>query len=160
MEKSESIAKKWWARKCSFKAFFAFVMLCGFLFLGLIMWVLGDIFEQPVCDRWHSGMTKEDKINLVLTAVNEDRAPAFKFYAENHESYLRNYKQIPYTNILEILKNNPRCCNIISHDNTDDFSEGDEGIVSVQYNGKYVGTDKKVHEGEIFATTDLNYCKN
>ncbi len=146
-----------------------------FIVLGVIAlvcltlsWVLTQaILAEPLCDNWKVGMTREEKVLLSVKTVNDLYKPRFKIIdTETGNVHFKTEKQIPYKNAGEILVKYPECCKLYSTDTartdnpSEEIFEGDEGIVYVNYIGRYKDSSGKIHKAPIALYADLNPCKN
>ena len=148
------------------KWLFGLVAVCIVAVVGFLSWVSHELLYDPICDNWHTGMTKEEKIMLVLEAAN--REPKLVFEIKNTEGkvYLGRGRQIPYPDVDSILKTNPDCCKLVSAHTADTkhpsekLPENDEGILMLRYKGQYHDNAGQIYEAPVVLRQNLNLCKN
>ena len=148
------------------KWLFGLVAVCIVAVVGFLSWVSHELLYDPICDNWHAGMTKEEKIMLVLEAANREPGLTFEFTSEENNKKFKSWaKQFPYPDVASILKENPHCCKLVSKETVDaknpseDVSLGDEGVLMVRYKGHYVSSNRKLKQALAVFNKDLNICK-
>jgi hypothetical protein len=162
-----------WILENPTKAISWLIAICALVFYAFTFWMGYMLFRNPMCEKWHEGMTKDEKIRTFLEIVNDEphsvRLTRFMNITFNVPLY-----RIPYPDAETILRANPDCCRLYPDFITYDFENmggkeplppdtvlpsGDEGVVMVSYLAY-----KWQHNGlEKYRETRyqrLNPCKN
>ena len=85
--------------KGGFIAFFALSFLAVVAFIALFIYASVSLFDNYACLESAHGKTPDEKIRMVLRAVN------------SHAPVPRSF--IPYTSVDELLSKNPNCCMLV-----------------------------------------------
>lgn len=126
---------------------------------------LKDLFGTPICDRWHRGMEREEKIFLVLEHVSKSNAARFEIQEEDGSVYFVLQQQTLHKSASEILREQPDCCKLYSFltAHTENPSEtlppDDKGVVYIKYLGGFIDpATKQTITAKVATYFDFNIC--
>ena len=140
-----------------------------FTIVLIIKSILSDysILHPSICSSWKEGMSKNEKIILVLNSVSQSKVNRFEIFYENGEKGYVLRKQAINKQYHDIISNQPDCCKIYSTrtahtDNPSELIEhDDEGTVHINYVGGFINPiDNKIVKAKISSYFNFNTCRN
>lgn len=155
------------AQILNLKTFAIITVLLLLVAMTSMSWISGELLGEPLCKKWHLGMTKKEKINLAIVTTNSLQSVRFAIKdTDTGATYFTLSKQIPYAQASEILVRNPECCRIYSESSaqTETPSElvdsRDEGVVFLNYQGQFKDSAGNIQKAPISEFANFNLCKD
>lgn len=136
------------------------IICCIIGFFGYFIW------GPSLCQDWKKGMSAAEKIQTAVIFTNNLNSPRFKFEKPDGSISYDLLKQVKYEDPLQIIQDNPTCCKLYADDealHTDKPNEKtnpyEEGVVVLEYAGKYQDLKGQIHSGTISMHASFNTCR-